>query len=51
MNAMVVEIGDLFRMLVLYRYGGIYVDFDSILFSDFGPMLGKEFWARYALLH
>lgn len=39
--------GDLFRMLVLYRFGGIYVDFDSILFSDFGPLLGKEFWARW----
>ena len=41
--------GDLFRWLVLYVYGGVYIDADSILLNDFAPLLEKgDFWARWA---
>lgn len=36
--------GDLFRILVLHRYGGIYVDTDVIALRDFAPLLTYE-WA------
>jgi hypothetical protein len=38
--------GDLFRFLVLYVYGGVYVEADSILFNDFTPIVNRDFWAR-----
>ena len=33
---------DLFRVLVLHNYGGVYYDADVILLRDFAPLLGKE---------
>lgn len=36
--------GDLFRILVLNRYGGLYVDTDVIALRDFAPLLLHE-WA------
>jgi 2-polyprenyl-3-methyl-5-hydroxy-6-metoxy-1,4-benzoquinol methylase len=35
--------GDLFRLLILYRYGGVYVDCDVLLLRDLAPLLGQEF--------
>ena len=34
---------DLFRVLTLLRYGGVYVDTDLLFLRDFGPILGHEF--------
>ena len=31
--------GDLFRILVLYNYGGVYVDFDVAFLRDFSQFL------------
>ena len=35
--------GDLFRILVLYNYGGIWIDADSVFINDFKPILDQEF--------
>jgi hypothetical protein len=35
--------GDLVRLLVLARYGGVYVDMDVLLLRNLGPLLGHEF--------
>jgi len=35
--------GDLVRLLVLARYGGVYVDMDVVLLRNLGPLLGHEF--------
>ena len=35
--------GDLARMLVLYKYGGIYLDFDMIAIRDMSPLSKYEF--------
>jgi hypothetical protein len=35
--------GDLFRILVLHNYGGVYVDMDMVLLRNLGALLGKEF--------
>jgi hypothetical protein len=35
---------DLFRALVLFRHGGVYVDADVLLLRNLGPLLGEE-WA------
>ena len=35
---------DLFRALVLFRHGGVYVDADMLLLRNLGPLLGVE-WA------
>jgi hypothetical protein len=35
--------GDLFRLLVLNNYGGVYFDLDVVLLRDFSPFLYKEF--------
>ncbi|HED12751.1 MAG TPA: PqqD family peptide modification chaperone [Gammaproteobacteria bacterium] len=35
--------GDLFRLLVLFRFGGVYVDMDVLLLRDFSPLLTFEF--------
>jgi len=32
-----------FRFLVLYKYGGIYMDVDMVLLRDFKPILGQDF--------
>ena len=31
------------RFLVLYKYGGIYMDMDMVLLRDFRPILGQDF--------
>jgi hypothetical protein len=41
--------GDLFRILILNNYGGVYVDFDVAFLRDFAPLLSQEFmykWGR-----
>jgi hypothetical protein len=35
--------GDLFRLLVLYKHGGVYLDSDVMLLRDFTPLLNQEF--------
>lgn len=35
--------GDLVRLLVLARHGGVYVDMDVLLLRNLGPLLGHEF--------
>jgi hypothetical protein len=35
--------GDLFRILVLYKYGGIYADMDTVLLRSLGVFLDQEF--------
>ena len=35
--------GDLFRLLCLYKNGGVYVDMDMILLRDLSPLLNSEF--------
>lgn len=52
--------GDLFRILALHNYGGVYVDMDVVLLRNLGPLLDREFiyqWEDYdgvyngALMH
>jgi hypothetical protein len=40
--------GDLFRILVLYNYGGLYVDFDVVFLRDFAPLLDQEFMYKWS---
>jgi hypothetical protein len=35
--------GDLLRLLVLFKYGGVWIDFDTFLIRDFSPLLHEEF--------
>uniref|UniRef100_A0A7S3F116 Alpha-1,4-N-acetylglucosaminyltransferase n=1 Tax=Haptolina ericina TaxID=156174 RepID=A0A7S3F116_9EUKA len=35
--------GDLFRLSILHKYGGVYIDADTVLLRDFTPLLGMEF--------
>ena len=35
--------GDLFRVLILYKYGGIYADMDTVLLRSLGVFLDQEF--------
>ena len=35
--------GDLFRILALHNYGGVYVDMDVVLLRSLGPLLDREF--------
>jgi hypothetical protein len=35
--------GDLFRILVLHRYGGVYIDMDLVLLRSLGALLDQEF--------
>jgi hypothetical protein len=39
--------GDLVRLLVLWAYGGIWVDMDSLLTRDLGPLLEHEFVTQW----
>lgn len=34
---------DLMRILVCYKYGGVFIDMDIVLLRDFGPLLGQEY--------
>jgi hypothetical protein len=43
--------GDLFRILALHNYGGVYVDMDMVLLRNLGALLGQEFiyqWQHYS---
>lgn len=35
--------GDLFRILILYKYGGFYLDVDNVLYRDFSIFWDQEF--------
>jgi len=42
--------GDLFRILALHNYGGVYVDMDMVLLRNIGALLEQEFiyqWDKY----
>ncbi|KAH8087130.1 glycosyltransferase family 32 protein [Cristinia sonorae] len=46
--------GDLVRLLVLWAYGGVWVDMDSLLTRDLTPLLDQEFvtqWDCYDKLY
>jgi len=38
---------DLLRLLVLYKYGGIFVDMDIVFIRDFLPLLDQEFMYQW----
>ena len=49
-DARVYRDGDLFRILVLHNYGGVYVDMDTVLLRSLGVFLDQEFvyqWDRF----
>lgn len=39
--------GDLVRLLVVWAYGGVWVDMDSLLTRDLGPLLEHEFVSQW----
>jgi hypothetical protein len=42
--------GDLFRILALHNYGGVYIDMDMVLLRSIGALLDQEFiyqWDRF----
>jgi len=39
--------GDLFRLLCLHKYGGVYIDMDIVLLRDFAPLLQQEFMYKW----
>lgn len=39
--------GDLFRLLTLYKYGGVYLDMDTVPLRDFDPLLDYEFMYQW----
>ena len=39
--------GDLIRLLLLWRYGGVWVDMDSLLTRDMSPLLEHEFATQW----
>ena len=39
--------GDLIRLLLLWRYGGVWVDMDSLLTRDMSPLLEHEFFTQW----
>ena len=39
--------GDLFRLLILYKYGGVYCDCDLVLMRDLAPLLEQEFMYQW----
>ena len=50
LNAQGALFGDLIRMLLLYRFGGVYLDADVILLRPFNVLLVNEFaysWSGY----
>ena len=40
--------GDLFRILCLYNYGGLYTDFDVVYLKDLSPLLNQEFMYKWS---
>lgn len=39
--------GDLVRLLVLWAYGGVWVDMDSLMTRDLAPLLDQEFVTQW----
>jgi hypothetical protein len=39
--------GDLIRLLLLWNYGGVWIDMDSLLTRDLGPLLDHEFVTQW----
>jgi len=39
--------GDLARLLILYKYGGVYCDCDIVLLRDLSPLLDNEFMYQW----
>ncbi|CAG8511248.1 27182_t:CDS:1 [Dentiscutata erythropus] len=39
--------GDLIRLLVLYKYGGIWFDMDSLFVRDFSPLIEHEWLGQW----
>jgi len=39
--------GDLFRLLCLHKYGGVYIDMDVVVLRDFEPILQHEFMYQW----
>jgi len=39
--------GDLFRLLCLHKYGGVYIDMDVVVLRDFEPILPYEFMYQW----
>ncbi|KAG8216696.1 glycosyltransferase family 32 protein [Butyriboletus roseoflavus] len=42
--------GDLVRLLVVWTYGGVWIDMDSLLTRDLSPLLEHEFVTQWDLL-
>ena len=38
---------DLFRVLILYAFGGVYTDMDFLFLRNFGPLLGREWFYQW----
>lgn len=41
---------DMARLIILYKYGGIYIDMDIFLLKDFTPLFGIEFCYSWSYL-
>ena len=41
---------DMARLIILYKYGGIYIDLDIFLLKDFTPLFGIEFCYAWSYL-
>jgi hypothetical protein len=41
--------GDLFRILILHKYGGLYTDVDVAFLRSFSPILDQEFMYKWGL--
>lgn len=39
--------GDIFRLLCLHKYGGVYIDMDVVVLRDFSPILPHEFMYQW----
>jgi hypothetical protein len=39
--------GDLLRLLLLWNYGGVWIDMDSLLTRDLTPLLEHEFVTQW----
>ena len=38
---------DIFRVLILYAYGGVYTDIDFLFLRNLGPLLGREWFYQW----
>ena len=41
---------DLFRVLILHKYGGVYIDMDIVLLRNFSPLMDQEFMYMWGFL-